>query len=78
MALPQTVVIYISPIKKFALSENLEKGRLPQDIFITEGIPVSVIGSGIPERAVGSWRNKMSPVYYREHLLGTSLHIRFL
>lgn len=42
--------------KKFAVAENVEKGRRPQDIFITEGIPVSVIGNRIPERSVSAWR----------------------
>jgi hypothetical protein len=50
-------VSFTPAFKKFAVKENIEKGRRPQDIFITEGIPVSVIGSRIPERLVGSWRN---------------------
>ncbi len=49
-------VSFTPAFKKFAVAENIEKGRRPQDIFITEGIPVSVIGSRIPERIVSSWR----------------------
>ena len=49
-------VSFTPAFKKFAVAESVEKGRRPQDIFITESIPVSVIGSRIPERIVGSWR----------------------
>jgi hypothetical protein len=49
-------VVFTPAFKKFARAENIEKGRRPQDIFITEGVPVSVIGSRIPERLVASWR----------------------
>ena len=49
-------VSFTPAFKKFAVAENVEKGRRPQDIFITEGIPVSIIGSRIPERVAGSWR----------------------
>ena len=49
-------VSFTPAFKKFAVAESVEKGRRPQDIFITESIPVSVIGSRIPERSVGSWR----------------------
>lgn len=49
-------VSFTPAFKKFALAENVEKGRRPQDIFITEDIPISIIGSRIPERIVGSWR----------------------
>jgi hypothetical protein len=49
-------VSFTPAFKKFAFTENAENGRRPQDIFITEGIPVSIIGSRTPERIVGSWR----------------------
>jgi hypothetical protein len=49
-------VSFTAAFKKFAVVENVEKGRRPQDIFITEGIPISIIGSRIPERIAGSWR----------------------
>jgi hypothetical protein len=50
-------VSFTPAFKKFAVAESVEKGRRPQDIFITEGIPVSIIGSRIPERCVSVWRN---------------------
>lgn len=49
-------VTFTFEFKKFAVKESTEKGRRPQDIFITEGIPVSIIGGRIPERNVAAWR----------------------
>lgn len=49
-------VSFTPAFKKFAVAESVEKGRRPQDIFITEGIPVSIIGNRIPERIASSWR----------------------
>lgn len=49
-------IVFTPTFKKFAVIENVEKGRRPQDIFITEGVPVAIIGSRIPERLVASWR----------------------
>ncbi len=36
-------VSFTPAFKKFAVAESVEKGRRPQGIFITEGIPVSII-----------------------------------
>jgi len=52
-------VSFTPAFKKFAVSENMEKGRRPQDIFITEGIAVSIIGDKIPQRNLGAWRKKV-------------------
>ena len=49
-------VSFTTEFKKFAVAEIVEKGRRPQDIFITEGIPISIIGNRIPERISASWR----------------------
>jgi hypothetical protein len=49
-------VSFTPDFKRFAVAESLERGRRPQDIFITEGIPVSLIGNRIPERVVSSWK----------------------
>ena len=48
--------VFTPAFKKFAVTESVEKGRRPQDIFITEGIPVSIIGGRIPERNVSAWK----------------------
>lgn len=53
-------VSFTPAFKKFALAENKEKGRRPQDIFITEGIAVSIIGNDIPQRSLGVWRKKVT------------------
>ena len=50
-------VSFAPAFKKFAVTESVEKGRRPQDIFITEGIPVSIIGGRIPERNVSAWKH---------------------
>lgn len=52
-------VSFTSAFKKFAVTENVDKGRRPQDIFITEGIPVSIIGGDIPQRNLEAWRKKV-------------------
>ncbi len=52
-------VSFTPAFKKFAVVENVDKGRLPQDIFITEGIPVSIIGDEIPQRNLEAWRKKV-------------------
>jgi len=52
-------VSFSESFKRFALTEHA-KGRRPQDIFITEGIPVSIIGSRIPERCIGAWRKMVN------------------
>jgi hypothetical protein len=49
-------VSFAPTFKKFAVAESVEKGRRPQDIFITEGVPVAIIGGRIPERLVAAWR----------------------
>lgn len=49
-------VSFTKEFKEFAIKENVEKGRRPQDIFITSGIPVSIIGNDIPQRCLGAWR----------------------
>lgn len=49
-------VSFTTEFKKYAVVENVEKGRRPQDIFITEGIAVSIIGNDIPQRCLGAWR----------------------
>lgn len=51
-------VFFTPAFKKFAVSENADKGRRPQDIFITEGIAVSIIGDKIPGRNIEAWRKK--------------------
>src|SRR3989338_3645620 len=48
-------VSFTPEFKALALAEHA-KGRRPQDIFITEGIPISIIGRRIPERVVGLWK----------------------
>lgn len=53
-------VSFTPAFKKFAVTENVDKGRRPQDIFITEGIAVSIIGSDIPQRNLEAWRKKVS------------------
>lgn len=52
-------VSFTPAFKKFAVAENMDKGRRPQDIFITEGIAVSLIGDKIPGRNVEAWRKKV-------------------
>lgn len=52
-------VSFTPKFKEFAVAEHAEKGRRPQDIFITEGIPVAIIGLKIPERCVSAWRRKV-------------------
>lgn len=52
-------VSFTPAFKKFAVAENMDKGRRPQDIFITEGIAVSIIGDKIPQRNLGAWRKKV-------------------
>lgn len=52
-------VSFTPAFKKFAVAENTDKGRRPQDIFITEGIAVSIIGDKIPQRNLGAWRKKI-------------------
>jgi len=52
-------VSYTPEFKKFAVIENRDKGRRPQDIFITEGIAVSLVGNDTPQRNVEAWRNKV-------------------
>lgn len=52
-------VVFTVEFKKFAVKEVVEKGRRPQDIFITEGIPVSIIGGRIPERIIALWKKKV-------------------
>jgi hypothetical protein len=52
-------VSFTPEFKKFALAEHA-KGRRPQDVFITEGIPVTIIGRRIPERATGLWRRMVT------------------
>ena len=47
-------VSFTPAFKQFAITEHAEKGRRPQDIFITEDIPVAIIGSIIPERGVAT------------------------
>lgn len=49
-------VSFTPEFKKYAVAESVEKGRRPQDIFITESIPVSIIGNLIPQRCLGAWR----------------------
>lgn len=49
-------VSFTPAFKKFAVAENVDNGRRPQDIFITEGIAVNLIGGRIPERSLGAWR----------------------
>ena len=49
-------VMFTAAFKKFAVNESVEKGRRPQDIFVTEGIPISIIGGRIPERLVSAWK----------------------
>lgn len=50
-------VSFTTAFRQFAVAEHTEKGRRPQDIFITEDIPVSIIGSRIPERCVAAWHH---------------------
>ena len=52
-------VSFTPEFKKFAVTENVDRGRRPQDIFITEGIAVSIIGNDIPQRNVEAWRRKV-------------------
>lgn len=52
-------VSFAAEFKKFAVKESIEKGRRPQDIFITEGIAVSIIGDKIPQRNLEAWRKKV-------------------
>ncbi len=52
-------VSFTPAFKKFAVAENVDKGRRPQDIFITEGIAVSIIGGDIPQRNLEAWRKKV-------------------
>lgn len=52
-------VSFTPAFKRFAVAENMDKGRRPQDIFITEGIDVSIIGDDIPQRNLGAWRKKV-------------------
>jgi hypothetical protein len=52
-------VSFTPAFKKFAVTENVDRGRRPQDIFITEGIAVSIIGNDIPQRNVEAWRKKV-------------------
>lgn len=52
-------VSFTPAFKKFAVAENVDKGRRPQDIFITEGIPISIIGDDIPQRNLEAWRKKV-------------------
>lgn len=52
-------VSFTPAFKKFAVAENMDKGRRPQDIFITEGIAVSIIGDKIPQRNLEAWRKKV-------------------
>lgn len=52
-------VSFTPAFKQFAVMEHAEKGRRPQDIFITEDIPVAIIGSRIPERCVAMWGGKV-------------------
>ena len=52
-------VSFTTAFKKFAVAENMEKGRRPQDIFITEGIAVSINGGDIPQRNLEAWRKKV-------------------
>lgn len=52
-------VSFTPAFKKFAVVENMDKGRRPQDIFITEGIAVSIIGNDTPQRNLEAWRKKV-------------------
>ncbi len=52
-------VSFTPAFKKFAVAEHADKGRRPQDIFITEGIPVFIIGNDTPQRNVEAWRIKV-------------------
>lgn len=52
-------ISFTPAFKKFAVTENVDKGRRPQDIFITEGIAVSIIGGDIPQRNLEAWRKKV-------------------
>lgn len=52
-------VSYTPAFKKFAVVEHRDKGRRPQDIFITEGIAVSIVGNDTPQRNVESWQKKV-------------------
>ncbi|HEC94054.1 MAG TPA: hypothetical protein ENI56_01625 [Candidatus Kaiserbacteria bacterium] len=55
-------VSFTPTFKKFAVAENVDKGRRPQDIFITEGITISIIGGDIPQRNLGAWRKKVKEI----------------
>lgn len=52
-------VSFTTAFRQFAVAEHTEKGRRPQDIFITEDIPIGIIGPRIPERCVAAWRHRV-------------------
>lgn len=52
-------VSYTPAFKKFAVVEHRDKGRRPQDIFIAEGIAVSLVGNDTPQRNIEAWRKKV-------------------
>lgn len=51
-----TTITYCSDFKVRAVRENLVESKTPQDIFLTAGFDLDLIGRETPKRCLNRWR----------------------